>query len=474
MIIQGGMGIGVSNWNLARSVSTTGQLGVISGTALSTIFVRRLQDGDEDGNIRRALRHCPLQKTVEKLLDRYFLEGGRKAGQPYRLAPMYSLDSSDHLISLTIIANFVEVWLAKEEHTGIIGINLLEKVQLPTLASLYGAMLASVDYVLMGAGIPRAIPGVLDHFAAGLPTDLRITVEGDTSENGHSVHFDPAQFMGSPAPVLRRPQFLAIVSSFTIANTLVRKASGRIDGIIVEATSAGGHNAPPRGKSEFNERGEPIYGPRDEPDLDSIRTLGLPFWLAGSSTGRLQEALDLGATGVQVGTAFAFCDESGLSPKLKRAVLERCATGTVSLTTDPKASPTGLPFKVVDLPGTVSDPEVYNRRTRKCDLGYLRHAYQKPDGSVGYRCPAEPVEDYLAKGGKIEDTVGRKCLCNGLAAAIDLPQTLSEEEVEPAILTAGDTLAEIHHFLRSGRLSYSAADVLKYILAQLRPLPAVP
>lgn len=248
MIIQGGMGIGVSNWNLARSVSTTGQLGVISGTALSTIFVRRLQNGDEDGSIRRALRHCPLQKTVEKLLDRYFLEGGRKAGQPYRLAPMYSLDSSDHLISLTIVANFVEVWLAKEDHTGIIGINLLEKVQLPTLASLYGAMLASVDYVLMGAGIPRAIPGVLDHFAVGLPTDLRVTVEGDTSENGHSVHFDPAQFMGSPAPVLRRPQFLAIVSSYTIANTLVRKASGRIDGIIVEATSAGGHNAPPRGK----------------------------------------------------------------------------------------------------------------------------------------------------------------------------------------------------------------------------------
>lgn len=473
MIIQGGMGIGVSNWILARSVSTMGHLGVVSGTALSTIFVRRLQDGDVDGHIRRALQHFPLPSTVELLLDRYFLEGGRAPGRAYRLAPMYSMDSSDHLISLTVAANFVEVWLAKEGHDGVVGINLLEKVQLPTLASLYGAMLASVDYVLMGAGIPRAIPGVIDHFAAGLPTELRIAVEGDTSENGHYVHFDPVDIMGSPAPTLKRPKFLAIVSSSTLATTLVRKSSGRIDGIVVEAASAGGHNAPPRGKIEFNESGEPVYGPRDEADIEAIRALGLPFWLAGSSTGRLQEALDQGASGVQVGTAFAFCKESGLAPALKQAVLERCANETITLHTDPKASPTGMPFKVIDLPGTVSDPMVYERRTRKCDLGYLRHPYQKPDGSVGYRCPAEPVEDYVAKGGKIEDTVGRKCLCNGLAAAIDLPQTLPNDEVEPAILTAGDALSEIHHFLTGGKLSYSAVDVLNYILAQLRPLPAV-
>ena len=30
---------------------------------------------------------------------------------------------------------------------------------------LYGAMLAGVDYVLMGAGIPRTIPGILDSLA---------------------------------------------------------------------------------------------------------------------------------------------------------------------------------------------------------------------------------------------------------------------------------------------------------------------
>src|ERR1035437_1900826 len=61
--------------------------------------------------------------------------------------------------------NFVEVFLAREGHNNPVGINYLEKVQLPHLASVYGAMLAGVGYILMGAGVPLKIPGVLDRFA---------------------------------------------------------------------------------------------------------------------------------------------------------------------------------------------------------------------------------------------------------------------------------------------------------------------
>jgi len=45
-IIQGGMGAGVSDWRLAKCVSQQGQIGVVSGTALDSIFIRRLQLGD--------------------------------------------------------------------------------------------------------------------------------------------------------------------------------------------------------------------------------------------------------------------------------------------------------------------------------------------------------------------------------------------------------------------------------------------
>ena len=51
-LIQGGMGAGVSGWELAREVSSLGQLGVVSGTALDTILVRRLGSGDA-GSLRR-------------------------------------------------------------------------------------------------------------------------------------------------------------------------------------------------------------------------------------------------------------------------------------------------------------------------------------------------------------------------------------------------------------------------------------
>jgi nitronate monooxygenase len=37
-IIQGGMGVGVSNWRLAQAVSKLGQLGVVSGTALDQLL----------------------------------------------------------------------------------------------------------------------------------------------------------------------------------------------------------------------------------------------------------------------------------------------------------------------------------------------------------------------------------------------------------------------------------------------------
>jgi nitronate monooxygenase len=67
---------------------------------------------------------------------------------------MQAKDSPLDLRELCIAANFVEVFLAREGHTHPVGINYLEKVQIPHLPSIYGAMLAGAGYVLMGAGIP--------------------------------------------------------------------------------------------------------------------------------------------------------------------------------------------------------------------------------------------------------------------------------------------------------------------------------
>jgi nitronate monooxygenase len=464
IIIQGGMGVSISSWRLARAVSRLGGLGVVSGTALAIILARRLQAGDPAGEMRRALEHFPIPGVAERVIADHYVPGGKAPGAPFVLTAMPTLQPGFALTELTVAANFVEVFLAKEGHEGVVGINFLEKIQLPTLPSLFGAMLADVDYVLMGAGIPRAIPGTLDRLAAGEPAELKIDVEGALPGEEFVSKFDPRTFGDGQLRNLRRPKFLAIVASATLAMTLAKKSNGRVDGFVVEGDVAGGHNAPPRGPMQLSADGEPVYGPRDVPDLEKIRELGLPFWLAGSYARpeKLAEALRLGATGIQVGTAFAFCEESGLEPELKRAAIRASRAGTAHVFTDPVASPTGFPFKVVAMPGTLSEPAVYAARERLCDLGYLRQLYRRSDGSLGYRCPGEPVDDYVRKGGNAADTVGRKCLCNGLAATAGLGQSHGGA-VEPALMTAGNEVAEVARFAPPGTDHYSAADVMRYL-----------
>ena len=465
------MGVGISNWTLANAVSRLGQLGVVSGTVLDVMLSRRLQDGDEGGHMRRALSHFPFQAMAQRVLDRHFIEGGRPIDAPYKALPRYSrTGSARELVELCIAGNFVEVFLAREGHGGPVGINYLEKIQLPVLPSIYGAMLAGVAVVIMGAGIPIRIPGVLDAFARQGVAEYPLTVTGSVPGEDTQMRFDPADWNEGATPELLRPAFLPIISSNSLAHTLSRKANGRIDGFIVEAPTAGGHNAPPRGNPPLSAEGMPVYGVRDLVDLAKLRELGLPFWLAGSrgTAEGLREALELGAAGIQVGTAFAYCNESGLEPHTRARVLRLAAAGGARVFTDPVASPTGFPFKVVQLEGTLSSEAEYLARTRICDLGYLREPYRKEDGSIGYRCASEPIHHFVAKGGLEEGALGRKCLCNALMADVGMPQ-IRKGIVEKTLVTSGDDVADIARFLQPGAESYTAADVIARLLE-----PAVP
>jgi len=398
-------------------------------------------------------------------MDSYFVEGGIDAGAAFKAVPVFSVQPRRRSLELAAMGGFVEVWLAKEGHDGFVGINLLEKIQMPTPSTLYGAMLAGVDVVLVGAGIPRDIPRLLDTLAENEAVELPLHVLG---EAGIIVSFDPRSVVPESGATLQRPMFLAIIASTALAITLARKTPG-VDGFVIEGSTAGGHNAPPRGSGELV-AGQPVYGPRDEVDLEKIRELGLPFWLAGgqATPERLQAAIEAGAAGIQVGTVFAFCEESGISQELRAEVLAEVKAGRVSVFTDPLASPTGFPFKVVALEGTLSDEEVVEARERRCDLGYLREVYVNPDGRPGYRCPAEPVDDYVRKGGDLSNTLGRKCICNGLTATIGLGQRRQGVEEAP-IVTAGNDLEELGRMLGTDRQSYTAADVVEYLLGVATP-----
>ena len=162
--------------------------------------------------------------------------------------------------------------------------------------------------------------------------------------------------------------------------------------------------------------------------------------------------------------AFAYCDDSDLDTGLKHRILAGSRSGESKVFTDPVASPTGFPFKVVQLDDSLSNKTVYEDRTRICDLSYLRHAYKKEDGKLGWRCPSEPVDDYLRKGGAVEETEGRKCVCNGLMANIGLGQVQRNNEFEKPLVTSGDDVAKVARFLPEGAESYNARDVIEYLM----------
>lgn len=475
-IIQGGMGVAVSGWGLANAVSSAGELGVVSGTALDVVLARRLQRGDPGGHMRRALAAFPDPALARRAMRSYYVHGGLPDRTPFAAVPRFTLTPAQPLQELVVVAAFCEVWLARQGHDNPVGLNLLRKIEMPLPWVLLGAMLAGVDYVLVGAGNPAEVPGLIRDLARGRDVTLPIRTHGLRSDDPPtSVRCSPAALLPGLAgadgrgPMLAEPRFLAIVASSDLALALATDPGTRPFGFVVEGPSAGGHNAPPRGPRRLDERGQPVYDSRDEPDLDALNDLGLPFWLAGSwaTPDGLALARSLGARGVQVGTAFALSQESGLAAHLKAQAVTAAAAGTLEVRSDWRASPTGFPFRVAQLPGTLSDPAVAGARTPVCDLGALRTPFIRADGAVDYRCPAEPPAMYARKGGRPQNAEGRLCLCNGLTAAADLAQHRPRGGAEPALLTTGEDFSTVRALaarMPGGPAPYPA----EWVVAHLR------
>ena len=438
-IIQGGMGIAVSSWQLAKEVSIAGELGVISGTAIDSVVARRLQDGDLTGDIRRAMAAYPHQDTIKEITDRFYIEGGRAEGKPYLDVPKLSIKGNLFSNKLLAVASFVEVWLAKEGHNGLIGMNILEKIQLAIPAQLYGAMLADVDYILIGAGIPAQVPHLLNEISQGNKVAMKVDV-ADTKDK-HYLHFEP-RTLGLDNFPIKRPLFLAIVTSHALVAYLNKDEETKPDGYVIEYHVAGGHNAPPRAKNHVNDEGEAVYNELDIPNLEKIHASGSPFWLAGgyATPEKVKEAISYGAQGVQVGSLFALANESGFTNENRSSILVSLADPTMRVMTDASASPTGFPFKVIQNNQTLSNDNLYKERTRICDLGYLRTMFQREKGGIGYRCPAEPLDNYEFKNGEVDQAQGSKCLCNALMADIGLGQVRPDGRTEISLLTFGSDL----------------------------------
>lgn len=460
---QAGMGVGVSKWPMANIVAKLGQIGTVSGTMLDGTLVYELQMGDLDGNIRRALSHFPFPRIKELVLSKFYVEGGIDKNKIMKRVQKFSVNPPETLIATTICANFVYVWLANEGHDNPVSINYLDKVPMPHIYALTGAILAGVGEITIGAGIPINIPQLIDSICNWGIATYPIEVIGYNKKNWkYTMSLDLNEFLGPKPYELKRPGFIPIISSYSMANILVTKCPvGSIQGFAIEIVNekgepvAGGHNARPKRNG--------VYGEMDIIDFKKIAEFGIPFWLGGGvcSPEAYRKAIELGASGVQIGTAFALCDDSGMNKQSSADTRRLGFLGELVVKTDMIASPTGYPFKVAMLPGTLSDIEVYNQRTRICNIGGLIVPYEREDGEIRYRCSAEPDDDYELKGGDISKIAGVVCLCNCLAQNANV----NPSKDEPIIVTLGDNVDFLKYLMADENSTYHAIDVIEYILA---------
>lgn len=504
-LIQGGMGVYVSNWRLAKAVAKERPgitAGSVSGTGLDVVYVRLLQLGDPGGHVQRAFAAFDSKFGVsigKNICEMYLTDGGKLPAARYKYSPMqvvHPLNGKDVLpgnltqdepiilvmdveaIELIIATAFAEVWLAKEGHEGKIFINLMKKIELPLIYAMYGAMLAGVDAIVVGAGNPEGLAEVCTKLANHAPVSLDIPVLYRDAGETFRLIFDPKAITGGnlTSRKIDRPAFLAIVSQENLVKALAQSSSEPPDGFIIEHHTAGGHNAGPQGPMVTDEKGQPVYSELDEPNLQEIRAVNLPFWLAGGygSKEKLAHALAVGASGVQVGSVFALAEESGMKSSYRVAILNSIKMSDIGsdLVQTTLYSPTGFPFKVVQVEGTLSDSGVFANRTRVCDIGLLQQrGVGKPDEEGGrrlfQRCAAAPIEDFIRKRGLPHNTQDKRCLCNGLLATVGLGQggdKNGEYSEEPAIVTLGNHLEDIRRLSRQGQTTYWAKDAVEDIL----------
>ncbi|MCB1190084.1 MAG: nitronate monooxygenase [Leptospiraceae bacterium] len=503
-LIQGGMGVYVSNWKLAKSVSLTKPgrtVGTISGTALDVVYARLLQLGDPGGHIKKAFGAFDQAFNTnigKEIYTNYYIAGGKRPDERFKYVPrinpkpanglpgfpieqagIYTLKLDEELIKLLILVGFAETWLAKQGHNGLIFINFLHKIETPLMYVLYGAMLASIDGVIVGAGNPDGLPQMCSMLANHQDVQIELNVLYKEAGEKFVLPFCPKDIDEGKLTTkpLKRPTFLAIVSLHDLAIALSKSSSLPPDGFVIENYRAGGHNANPvEGIFKKDALGQPLYGEKDIANLEVIKGLNLPYWLGGGYGNglKLKEALETGANGVQVGSLFALCEESGMRSEHKAAIFQELKKGKddISIVRTTMYSPTGFSFKVALLEGTLADKEVYENRNRTCDIGLLHQfGLSKPDESkmrkMFQRCPAAPVNGFIKNRGIERNTEEKRCLCNGLLAAVGLPQVAKDVNGnamdEPSIVSLGENLQGIRELSRNGQIHYSCADVIDYI-----------
>jgi len=333
-IVQGGMGVGVSLYPLAKAVAAEGGVGIISSACLDRL----------------------LSKRNNKKLNTYD-------------------------------ATYEEVSLSKAAG-GFAGINIMVALVRDYEASVRGAIDAGADFIISGAGLPLGLPSIQP------PKDTAL---------------------------------IPIVSSARALDLICKKwerLGYRPDAVVLEGPLAGGHLGFKMDQIDLeSNRLENLFPPVKDM---AIKYGDIPVIVAGGiyTNEDIVRFLNMGASGVQMGTRFLATEESSASAAYKQAVLD--ASDADIVVADKPGSPCGLPFRVIkQSPMYVSS--LKRLREPKCDKGYV--LLKDSEGKFN-KCPAK------------ESNENSFCICNGLLSSAGY-----NDDKEESLFTVGTNAGRIDRII---------------------------
>ncbi|MCH9644831.1 MAG: nitronate monooxygenase [Gammaproteobacteria bacterium] len=122
-----------------------------------------------------------------------------------------------------------------------------------------------------------------------------------------------------------KQQGVFIIGTATAVNEAIMLASSGVDAVVAQGEEAGGHRA------TFHGEVEDSLVAMDQLVAECVEEIELPVIAAGGimNAEQIKQALDQGATAVQMGTAFLTCDEANIATCYKKSLLEGQADNTV-------------------------------------------------------------------------------------------------------------------------------------------------
>ena len=262
----------------------------------------------------------------------------------------------------TYEATYGEISLAKASH-GFVGINIMVALVRDYENSVRASIDAGADFIISGAGLPLGLPAIQP------PKDTAL---------------------------------IPIVSSARALELICKKwerLGYRPDAVVLEGPLAGGHLGFKMDQIDLeSNKLENLLPPVKDM---AIKYGDIPVIVAGGiyTHADILRFMQMGASGVQMGTRFLATEESSATPLYKKAVVD--ATEEDIIVADKPGSPCGLPFRVIRQ-SPMYQSSLKRLRTPKCDKGYV---LLKDSEGKFTRCQAK------------ESNENHFCICNGLLSS---------------------------------------------------------